>query len=164
MPAAQTEKAKAVEAEDYDKAKSIKQQIEDLSTPPEPEETEEEKHEKRVLPSRPSSRPPAADRGCCRPQVKVVRQGIADVRDKNHDGDTHKFFDHLDDDDDDHLTDVELMTILGADPKKPRENKGGMFTKIMDSMVAGMKKSIDADGDGKVTKTEFHNLLHGDEA
>ena len=64
MPAAQTEKAKAVEAEDYDKAKSIKQQIEDLSTPPEPEETEEEKHEKRVLPSRPSSRPPAADRGC----------------------------------------------------------------------------------------------------
>ena len=63
---AQTEKATAVEAEDYDKAKSIKQQIEDLSTPPEPEETEEEKHEKRVLPSRPrpSSRPPAADRGC----------------------------------------------------------------------------------------------------
>ena len=54
MPAAQTEKAKAVEAEDYDKAKSIKQQIEDLSTPPEPEETEEEKHEKRVLPSRPA--------------------------------------------------------------------------------------------------------------
>ena len=43
-----------MEAEDYDKAKSIKQQIEDLSTPPEPEETEEEKHEKRVLPSRPA--------------------------------------------------------------------------------------------------------------
>lgn len=40
------------------------------------------------------------------------------MRDKNHDGDTHKFFDHLDDDDDNHLTDTELMTILGADPKK----------------------------------------------
>ena len=54
-------------------------------------------------------------------QIEVVRQGIADVRDKNHDGDTHKFFDHLDHDDDDHLTDVELMTILGADPKKVRD-------------------------------------------
>ena len=43
-----------MEAEDYDKAKSIKQQIEDLSTPPEPEETEEEKHEKRV-----AAQPPA---------------------------------------------------------------------------------------------------------
>jgi Ca2+-binding EF-hand superfamily protein len=87
-----------------------------------------------------------------------------DVRDKNHAGDTHKFFDHLDDDDDDHLTDIELMTILGADPKKPREKKGGMFTKIMDSMVEGMKKSIDTNGDGKVTKEEFHGLLHGNEA
>ena len=35
-------------------------------------------------------------------QIEVVRQGIADVRDKNHDGDTHKFFDHLDHDDNDH--------------------------------------------------------------
>ena len=42
------------------------------------------------------------------------------MRDKNHDGDTHKFFDHLDHDDDDHLTDLELMTILGSDPKKVR--------------------------------------------
>lgn len=40
------------------------------------------------------------------------------MRDKNHDGDTHKFFDHLDHDDNDHLTDLELMTILGSDPKK----------------------------------------------
>ena len=27
------------------------------------------------------------------------------------------------------------MTILGADPKKPREKKGGMFSKIMDGMA-----------------------------
>lgn len=39
-----------------------------------------------------------------------------------------------------------------------------MFTKIMDSMVAGMKKTLDTDGDGKVTKEEFHGLLHGNEA
>ena len=47
---------------------------------------------------------------------------------------------------------------------QPKEKKGGMFTKIMDSMVAGMKKSLDIDGDGKVTKAEFHGLLHGNEA
>lgn len=46
------------------------------------------------------------------------------MRDKNHDGDTHKFFDHLDHDDDEHLTDIEIMTILGADPKKVRGANG----------------------------------------
>lgn len=49
-------------------------------------------------------------------------------------------------------------------PAQPKEKKGGMFTKIMDGMVAGMKKSLDTNGDGKVTKDEFHGLLHGDEA
>jgi hypothetical protein len=137
----QAQKTAAVENEDYDLAKRLKAKIADLSTPPVPEESDEDKHKKRI---------------------EVVRKGIADVRDKNHDGDTHKFFDHLDHDDNEHLTDVELMTILGADPKKPKEKKGGMFTKIMDSMVEGMKKSLDTNGDGKVTKDEFHQLLHGD--
>eukprot|EP01051_Picozoa_sp_SAG22_P001673 SAG22_NODE_68_length_22846_cov_32.458258_16_plen_40_part_00 len=39
-----------------------------------------------------------------------------------------------------------------------------MFSKIMDGMVAGMKKSMDTDGDGKVHRDEFHALLHADEA
>eukprot|EP01052_Picozoa_sp_SAG31_P035546 SAG31_NODE_4304_length_3370_cov_1.370835_5_plen_98_part_01 len=42
--------------------------------------------------------------------------------------------------DDEHLEDVELMTILGADPKKPRK-QGGMFSKIMDGMVAVRKSN-----------------------
>ena len=35
-------------AEDFDLAKRLKAKITELSTPPEPEETEEEKHKKRV--------------------------------------------------------------------------------------------------------------------
>ena len=98
--------------------------------------------------------------------MEVVRQGIVDVRDKNHEGDTHKLFDHIDNDDDEHLTDAELMTILGSDPdhSKRDKNAGGMFKSIMDSMVAGMRSTLDADEDGKVTKAEFHALLHQDEA
>lgn len=37
-----------MENENYDLAKKLKAKITELSTPPEPEETEEEKHKKRV--------------------------------------------------------------------------------------------------------------------
>ena len=46
--ATQEQKAEAVAAEDFDLAKKLKAKITELSTPPEPEETEEEKHKKRV--------------------------------------------------------------------------------------------------------------------
>ena len=32
--------------------------------------------------------------------------------------------------------------------------------KIMSELVEGMKLSMDTDGDGAVTKAEFHKLLH----
>ena len=47
--APQEQKAEAVTAEDFDLAKKLKAKITQLSTPPEPEETEEEKHKKRVI-------------------------------------------------------------------------------------------------------------------
>ena len=37
----------------------------------------------------------------------------------------------------------------------------GVF-KMMDGLVDGMKASLDADGDGAVTRAEFHALLHGE--
>ena len=46
--AVQEQKAEAVAAEDFDLAKKLKAKITELSTPPEPEETEEERHKKRV--------------------------------------------------------------------------------------------------------------------
>lgn len=48
--ATQEQKADAVAAEDFDLAKKLKAKITQLSTPPAPEETEEEKHKKRVTP------------------------------------------------------------------------------------------------------------------
>lgn len=78
---------------------------------------------------------------------------------------------------------------MGADPdpaKRKNRTQGGMFSNIMDAMVrclvvpatpvrgcavvpdlykthfqvAGIKSSIDVDGNGKLTKAEFHRLLH----
>lgn len=62
------------------------------------------------------------------------------------------------------LLDLQLLSDDVCVCAQPKEKTGGMFTKIMDSMVAGMKKSLDTNGDGKVTKDEFHGLLHGNEA
>ena len=66
--------------EDYDEAKRIKHEIEELQKPPPPPppNKEEEEAAKHKL------------------MIDTVKKGIVDVRDRNHGGDTHKFFDHLD--------------------------------------------------------------------
>eukprot|EP01052_Picozoa_sp_SAG31_P035545 SAG31_NODE_4304_length_3370_cov_1.370835_4_plen_108_part_00 len=71
---------RAIAIEDYDEAKRIKEEIEVLQQPPPPPplSTEEEQAAKHKL------------------MIETVKKGIVDVRDRNHDGDTHKFFDHLD--------------------------------------------------------------------
>ena len=118
-------------------------------------------------------------------RVAAFRQGITTSRDKDHGGDTHAMFAHLDDDESGHLSDEEMYTILGAPKGEEKKDAGpppppppplaassaatplpsgaglvaGVY-KIMSDLVEGMKLSMDTDGDGAVTKAEFHKLLH----
>ena len=88
------------------------------------------------------------------------------MRDNDHGGDQHAMFDKLDDDDNGHMNDEELYMMFGApkgflDPAHP-EHDAGML-KMLKGFVEGMKASIDGNGDGIVTKDEFHTALKSDE-
>ena len=134
-------------------------------------------------------------------ELQFVREAAQVTIDRDHGGDIHSFFSSLDSTKDEHLSDAELLELMGADPVRaaiatlyracscdssfcPRSTNGdhpvhlnrcftsgvctiqnnathlGIYDKLRQQMVKGVKAQIDIDQDGKVHRDEFHRALH----
>ena len=125
----QAKKEIAVAAEDYDLAKRLKNQIQvqqallDKGPPPPPAPPEPPADQLRLrMPKKPKA--DLTDEEKHEQRVAAFRQGITTSRDKDHGGDTHAMFAHLDDDESGHLSDEEMYTILGAPRGEEKKDAG----------------------------------------
>jgi hypothetical protein len=93
-------------------------------------------------------------------ELEFVRASAAGRVARDHGGDTHKLFDELDSSEDEHLSDYELLGLMGDDPNN--HTGLGVFSKIRQQMADGVKHHMDTDKDGKVHRSEFLAVLQHD--
>ena len=93
-------------------------------------------------------------------ELEFVRASAAGRVARDHGGDTHKLFDELDSSEDEHLSDYELLGLMGDDPNN--HTGLGVFSKIRQQMADGVKHHMDTDKDGKVNRSEFLAVLQHD--
>ena len=93
-------------------------------------------------------------------ELEIAIRNAQDIRNREHAGDTHAYWDALDHTNDDVLQEHELLTILGSEPGKPREVNSGTFSQVVDSMVSSIKRAMDSNSDGQIHRSEFHAALN----